>query len=244
MGTFEGQTWDSHGLRRMHTSFAGATCMFEILPMNKTSASTANARVCGGRERRDVGADFSCRRAAASQYMKIQKDGAGVWCQLINIWVFMIHAAAVVLSHSVCVEYSKVPWPGLRNWEIKWSANMQGKSSMNGKERWHFLFIASQGHVHCPGRRAHTQLSPADRAQPGAANSGWQLPEGLGGRVGGHSRSSAAAAPWASSAVWRTPCAGATQSWRPRILAAPQRRRGGTRPSRCQWLSRRTPARS
>lgn len=63
---------------------------------------------------RDVGADFSGRCAAASQYMKLQKDGAGVWCQLINIRVFMIHAAAVVLSHSVRVEYSNVPRPGLR----------------------------------------------------------------------------------------------------------------------------------
>lgn len=63
---------------------------------------------------RDVGADFSGRYAAASQYMKLQKDGAGVWCQLINIRVFMIHAAAVVLSHSVHVEYSNVPRPGLR----------------------------------------------------------------------------------------------------------------------------------
>lgn len=41
-----------------------------------------------------MGADFSCCCAAASQYMKLQKDGASVWCQLINIRVFMIHAAA------------------------------------------------------------------------------------------------------------------------------------------------------
>lgn len=50
-----------------------------------------------------AGADFSCGCAAASQHRKLQKDGAGVWCQLINIRVFMIHAAAVVLSHPVCV---------------------------------------------------------------------------------------------------------------------------------------------
>lgn len=69
---------------------------------------------------RDIGGDFRCCCAAASKYIKLQRDGAGVWCQLINIRVFMSYAAAVVLlPHSVRVEYSNVPGPGLRCCEIK-----------------------------------------------------------------------------------------------------------------------------
>lgn len=155
--------------------------MFQVLCMNKTSVSSVNASLPWmWDEKCQSGFQWHC----SISVHEVQKDGAGVLCQLINIWVFMIHTAAVALPHLVrlifqrtlaCFVFLILSW-----WESKWGSNMMGLSSQTWGKVMTSVHHRSATAV-LLGWNANMQPSPAARAQPGTANSRWQAPEGFRG---------------------------------------------------------------